>query len=120
MNVNGIEIDLGYVVATRRIGDEQAVWRGPVVMCQGRDVYVDTWLGAGLSGRELPDMSDVHLATIETEILAALEDRGPASQDAVCEALSVEQVRAELDAVDVAAEIEDERRVHEVVLGVAA
>jgi hypothetical protein len=108
--VNGVSVDLSYVVAGIDADGEPA-WLGPVVMVQNGSVYIDAWLGAGLSETELPDIDDATLAAIVEHIESELAERDHDGE--YREPMTREQVRAEYVAVDVAAEMEDERAIAE-------
>lgn len=111
-NVNGVSVDLSYLVAGLDCDGELA-WIGPVVFVQDGTVYVDAWLGAGLSETELPDVDDATLDAIVATIQTTLEswdgldgeDREPMTRDAV---------RAEVTALDATLEIETERLIAEI------
>ena len=112
MLANGVSIDLSYVVASCD-DDGSPVWVGPVVMTHDGVVYVDRWLGAGLSQSELPDVDDATVVAMEEAIAGELEGWGDADGE-YREPMTVEAVRAELAAVDVAVEIETERLIAEI------
>lgn len=111
-------MDLSYVVATLEPCDDAPVYRGPVVLVIDGATYTDAWLGDGLEGSDGPELTPEFWQDVEHDIRLDLERRGPATTHGEYRrAMTVAEVRAEIDMIDTSAAMEEERAIAEVLSG---